>query len=467
MKAYFLIPALAGLLIALTAGKPEKDAALVKSVFDEVLTDGECYENLRTLCKDIGGRLSGSPQADSAVVWGKNLMESYGFDNVHLMEVTVPVWNRGTKESAAAYLVGKDNEPFKINKLDICALGGSVGTDGLLTGEVIEVTSMDQLATLGKDKVAGKIVFFNRPMEPRFYNTFMAYGGCVVQRSTGAIEGSKYGAKAVIVRSMNLRQDDFPHTGAMRYQDGVEKIPAIAISTNGADSLHAWLNNPDGHPLKVEMELNCQSFPDKKSHNVIGEITGSEFPEEIILVGGHLDSWDNGEGAHDDGAGIVQSIEVLRLIKKLGIKPKRTIRAVLFMNEENGNRGGQTYASKARENGEYHLAAMESDRGGFTPQGFSVDGGDEALEQIRSWKNALKPYGLYLFEKGYGGVDIGPLKDGKVTLIGLVPDSQRYFDHHHSENDVFEAVNKRELELGAGAMTSLVLLIDEYGLVPE
>lgn len=348
--------------------------------------------------------------------------------------------------------------------LSICALGGSVGTGPQgITAKIIEVKTFSELAQLGTKNIEGKIVFFNRPMDPTKIHTFAAYGGAVDQRSNGASEAAKYGAVAAIVRSMGLNPEDYPHTGGMRYSaNGVKMIPAVAVSTKHADLL-SRLSKED-KDLQIYLETHSEILEDAPSFNVVGELRGTEFPEEIIAVGGHLDSWDLGEGAHDDGAGCVHSIEVLRIMKAMGYKPKRTIRAVMFMNEENGLRGGIKYAELAEKNRENHIAAMESDRGGFTPRGFTLSGVEAAKAKIRSWKPLLEPYGLSDFNQEGGGADIGPLANQGVTLIGFLPDSQRYFDYHHTPVDTFDKVNKRELELGAASMTALVYLIDKYGL---
>lgn len=426
----------------------------IRKIFDEALTNGESYENLRVLCKKVGARLSGSVAADQSIYWGEDVMEGLGLDSIWLQEVMVPRWERGNIE------IAKTN---KGENLSILALGGSVGTpSGGITGDVIEVKNFEELNRLGANKIKGKIVFFNRPMEPKHISTFAAYGGCVDQRGSGASEAAKLGAIAVIVRSMNLKEDDFPHTGGLRYQEGIKPIPGVAISTLDANKMAYELQQ--GEKIKVTLDLNCQQLKDVKSFNVIGEIRGSKNPGKIIVVGGHLDSWDIGEGAHDDGAGVVQSMEVLRILKAIGYKPKNTIRAVLFMNEENGNRGGEKYAEIASLNGEEHVAALESDRGGFSPRAFSIDGA--GFNTINSWLPLLKPYGIYETLVGFAGVDISPLKKKQegVTLIGLVPDSQRYFDYHHSADDVFENVNKRELELGGASLAALIYLIDNQGL---
>lgn len=433
-----------------------QDDKTLRSIYDLALTESTAYENLRHLCKDIGARLSGSAEADSAVVWGENVLNNLGLDTVYLQEITVPHWERGRREKAYFY-----NEKGK-NALDVCALGGSVptGMNQFISGEVIEVKSLSEVNTLPDSIVKGKIIFYNRPMDPKKISTFSAYGSCVDQRYSGAIEAAKKGAIAVVVRSMNVSSDDFPHTGSMGYELGTDSIPAFAISTNGADYLSDNIRSFKG--LELSLKSYCKTYPDKISYNVVGEIKGSKYPKEYITVGGHLDSWDIGEGAHDDGAGIVQSIEVLHLFKLMNLKPKHSLRVVLFMNEENGNRGGIHYAENAALENEKHLMALESDRGGFSPRGFSVSGSQKQLNSIKNWANLFEPYGIHDFKMGFAGVDINPLKDDKICLIGLSPDSQRYFDHHHSDNDVFEEVNKRELELGAASMTSLVFLIDKY-----
>lgn len=445
-----------------TIARPQFDSSdykMLRSLFDEALGNGKSHENLNYLCKKIGHRLSGSENAEKAVWWTKKLMEGYGFDTVYLQEVMVPHWARGEKESAK--ITGSKSVGEK--PIRICALGGSVPTpEAGITAGIIEVKGFDELKSLGKEKVNGKIVFFNRPMDARSINTFAAYGGAVDQRGMGAAEAAKYGAVAAIVRSMNLRQDDFPHTGAMYYYDSVPKIPSAAVSTNDAELLSRLLK--EEQTVKVYLKLNCREFPDAKSYNVIGEIRGSDFPGEIIAVGGHLDSWDAGEGAHDDGTGCMQAVEVLRLFKALGIKPRRTIRAVMFMNEENGLRGGKKYAETAKALGENHIAAIESDGGGFSPRGFGIDATKEKTERVLKWKPLFVEFGLHDIEAGHSGADIYPMKSKETALFGLSPDSQRYFEYHHADTDVFEAVNKRELELGGATMAALVFLIDKYGL---
>ncbi|MFC4094445.1 M20/M25/M40 family metallo-hydrolase [Euzebyella saccharophila] len=453
------------LMILCLAGtvNSQEDAEQMDKIYKTALTEGKAYDWLNHLSNQIGGRLSGSVQAQQAVDYTKAELESLGLDKVWLQPVMVPKWVRGTPEFA--YF---ETAPGQSTNVSVCALGGSVATPvGGLKAELVEVNGIEDLKSLGREKIEGKIVFYNRPMDPTVISTFESYSGCVDQRYSGAAEAAKFGAVGVLVRSMSLKLDDHPHTGSMSYGDTpvADRIPAAAISTNGAELLSTTIKlNPK---TRFYLRQNCKQFDDVESYNVIGEITGSQFPNEIMIVGGHLDSWDLGDGSHDDGAGCVQSMDVLRLLKKTGYKPKRTIRVVLFMNEENGLRGGNKYAEVAKNKKENHVFALESDAGGFTPRGFSFDCSEANLERVQEWKKLFEPYLIHMFVKGYSGADIGPLKNQDMVLAGLRPDSQRYFDHHHAETDTFEHVNKRELELGAASMASLIYLFDKYGIIPN
>ena len=431
----------------------------IKAIYKSSLTNSKCYSWLDYLSNKVGARLSGSANAEKAVQYTKAQLETLGLDSVYLQEVMVPKWVRGEKETA--YILYNKT---KIN-VPVCALGGSVATSkNGLTAEVIEVYSIKELEALGA-KIKGKIVFFNRPMADEQIETFNAYSGCVDQRYAGAKEASKFGAVGTIVRSMNLRLDDFPHTGAQSYGDipKSQYIPSAAISTNGAELLSKTLkSNPT---LKFYLKMSCQQMDDALSYNVIGEIKGSERPENIMVVGGHLDSWDLADGSHDDGAGVVQSMEVVNIFKNLGYKPKNTIRVVLFMNEENGGKGGKKYEELSKNNKENHIFALESDSGGFSPRGFSFEADDANFNKIVSWKNLFEPYLIHSFVKGHSGSDIEPLTSKSIVKAGLKPDSQRYFDYHHALNDKFDAINKRELELGAATMASLMYLMDQNGII--
>lgn len=452
--AFMLITLTVGASIAQNKNKLN-DSIMLRNIYTEALEKGEAYNQLRILCKDIGHRLSGSLGADMAVEWGFNALKDYDFDTVYFQDVMVPHWERGTKERA--FFKIEDKQTFPAN---ILALGGSVATNGILSGEIIQFKTLEELENADEKLVNGKIVFLAERMPQRNVNTFHSYGECGKIRWSGPVVAGEKGAIGIIIRSLSLSENDFPNTGAMGYKEGVNKIPAAALSTNDASRLEALIDK--GEKVSFHFEMDCKTFPDKLSHNVIAEIKGTQNPNNIITVGGHLDSWDVGEGAHDDGAGIVQSMEALRILKTLGYRPKNTLRVVFFINEENGNRGGKRYAKLAKIAGENHIYAIESDAGGFSPHGFTLDGNKEQVKLLQSFAELFKPYLIHKLEAGYGGVDIYPLKNQfeNIALIGLAPDSQRYFDIHHNANDVFENVNKRELHLGAAAMASLMYLLD-------
>ena len=433
----------------------DNDSVMIKKISDEILVNGKAYENLRHLTKKIGGRLAGSAQMTMAEQWSKTLMQQSGADKVIMQQCKVPHWVRGGADKARTVNGNR--------KLDVVALGNSIGSGKTgVSAEVLLVNSFEDLEKK-KDEVKDKIVFYNYKFNPTFVQTFRAYGDASQYRGGGPSRAAKYGAKAVIVRSMSHSTDNNPHTGATRYNDSFPQIPAVAIGLRDADWLSGELQKGK---MSVEIITNGKFLDSAIGHNVIGELTGSQFPNEIITVGGHLDSWDNCEGAHDDGAGCVQTIEILRAFKSIGYKPKRTIRFVLFANEENGLRGGNKYAEEAKAKNEKHLFALESDAGGFTPRAFGFTMSEEQFQKVLQWKPLIAPYGCSEFNRGGGGADIGPLRRTFPTtaLAGLSPDSQRYFDIHHARNDVFENVNKRELELGAINMAALIYLIDKYGL---
>ncbi len=425
-----------------------------RKIVKEGLTNQTSYKLLYELTSKIGPRLSGSPQAQQAVEWGKRKMLEMNYDSVWLENMMVPRWVRGKYEEVEIIY------PSKI-KLNSCALGGSGGTDNKwISAEVIKVNSVEEAKQLG-EKAKGKIIYFSRPFDQTLIDPGAAYGSAVDQRGRGPNEASKLGAVAAIVRSMTHALDDKPHTGATNFENDVKKIPALAISTIDANKLNELLANGK---VEIKVKLSAQTLPDVESSNVIGQITGSEFPNEIILVGGHLDSWDKGTGTHDDGTGCVQAMEVVNILKNLGIKPKRTIRAVLFMNEENGLRGGLNYAERRKSLKEKHIAAIESDGGGFVPTGFGITTDSLKFEKIKSFAYLLEEFHASRITKGGGGADINPLRESGTVMIGLDHDSQRYFDYHHSDNDTIDKVNSRELELGAIAMTILAYAISEIGL---
>ena len=437
----------------------EENFVFIDKIYDEALSNGKSYKWLDYLSNQIGGRLSGSINYERSVKWGKEELDLLEIDSVWLQPVMVPKWVRGAPEYAHI-----ETRPGNNISVPIVALGGSISTPSIgISANVVEVKSFMELRDIGRDSVSGKIVFFNRPMDVTLINTFQAYAGSVNQRTQGAVQAAKLGAVGVIVRSMTTTLDNYPHTGSM-YYEGLslsQRIPAAAISTNGAELLSSMLSlNPK---IKFFFRQNSRNFPDVLTHTVIGEIKGSEKPDEIIVVGGHLDSWDLGDGSHDDGSGIVQSMEVLRIFKSLNYTPKRTIRVVLFANEENGLRGGNKYAEVAKLKNEKHFFAIESDAGGFTPRGISFDTSDKEFKSLKKFEEYFNDYGVS-FLQGVSGADIEPLKDGKIILAGLRPDPQRYFDYHHAASDTFDKINKRELELGAAAMASIIYLMDNYKL---
>ncbi len=430
------------LLSALGATAQKDDSLMIRKIADEILTNGKAYEYLRVLCKTVGGRVAGSPQMAKAEAWGVKSLQDAGADKVWLQECMVPHWVRGAKEQAWFIIAGK-NTP-----IDILALGNSMGSSPKgVTAQVMLVNSFEELEKR-KDEVKGKIVFYNYKFNDKFVRTFQAYGDASRYRGGGASRAAKYGAVGVLVRSMSHATDNNPHTGAMNYDSAYAKIPAAAVGLKDADKLAAAIAGNKN--VSVFLKTNAQMLPDVKGHNVIGE---------------HLDSWDPGEGAHDDGAGCVHSIEVLRVLKAIGYRPKRTIRIVLFANEENGLRGGTKYAEEAKAKNENHYFALESDAGGFTPRSFGFSMKPDQLAKVQQWTDLFKPYGVTELTAGGGGADIGPLgRTFGTPMSGYVPDSQRYFDIHHARSDVFENVNKRELELGAVNMAALIYLVDKYGL---
>ncbi|MBA2330859.1 MAG: M20/M25/M40 family metallo-hydrolase [Flavisolibacter sp.] len=443
------------LFCIMKAEAQQEDSLFIRRLSDEILTNSKAYENLRVLTKTIGPRLAGSANMVKSEQWGAQAMKVAGADNVWMQECMVPHWDRGGKDEAFA-LYGKNKK-----SLSVVALGNSFGSMKAIQAPVILVNNFEELESK-KDSIKGKIVFYNYKFKPTFVKTFQGYGDAVRYRSQGASRAAKYGALGVVVRSISHSTDNFPHTGSLSYNDSFDKIPAVAIGLQDAD----WLSDKlKSERINVSIHTHGKFFPDAKGHNVIGELKGSEFPDEYITVGGHLDSWDNCEGAHDDGAGCVQTIEIIRAFKALGYQPKRTIRFVLFANEENGLRGGNKYADEAKAKNEKHLFALESDAGGFTPRGFGFTASADQFAKIKTWEPLLAPYGACELSIGGGGADIGPLNRALGTAVaGLQPDSQRYFDYHHAANDTFEAVNKRELELGAVNMAALIYLVDKYGL---
>lgn len=450
---YSLLKILPLVLGGILFSQTKQDSVQFKNISDEMLVNSTAYENLRELTRNIGHRLSGSPAYDKSVDWATLKLKEAGADKVWKEEVMVPVWERG-KESLQ---IKEGKGTWK--SLKMLSLGNSEGTKGKdIEAEIICVKSKEDFDKLSDAAIKGKIIFFNYAFNQKFIVTGQAYGDANKYRRSSASWAGKRGAKAVIIRSLSSSYDDFPHTGMMRYdEDDTFKIAAVAIGAKSAEELEKTLKS---QKVFAKLNSNATMKGEKLTHSVIGEITGKK-DQSVIVVGGHLDSWDVGEGAQDDGAGIVQSVEILRTFKKLGLKNNHTIRVVCFANEENGVRGGNQYAENIKKNNEKHLFAIESDGGGFTPRGIALVMSPEKRQQIQSWKNLFLPYGVYNFDWQYAGTDIEPMQPLGVPLAELVPDSQRYFDIHHSEADTFDKVNRRELILGAVAMGQLIYMIDK------
>jgi len=448
---------LAALPIIATAQSNE-DSAFIKKLSDDILTNGKAYDLLYQLTKNVGGRLAGSPQFAQAVKWGKATMDEIGADKVYLQQCMVPHWVRGKGDKVS--ITSINNKPVNIT-LDALALGNALGNGKTVTAEVLAVKDFTELEKR-KDEVKGKIVFYNYPFNPTYVVPGRAYGESGIYRHSGASRAAKYGAVAVVIRSLTEATDNNPHTGAMQYDSAYPKIPAAALGLKDADKL--WKETKSS-VVKLSIAMHGKQMPDTIGYNVIAELKGTTFPDEYITIGGHLDSWDVNEGAHDDGAGVVHTIEVLRALKAAGYHPKHSIRFVLFANEENGLRGGEKYAEEAKIKNEKHIFALESDEGGFTPRGFGFSVSPAQYQKVLTWQSLLKPYGGGDFANGGGGADIGPLaRNFKTPMAGLNPDNQRYFDIHHARSDVFESVNKRELLLGAVNIAALIYLVDKYGL---
>lgn len=433
------------------------DSLVFRKIADNIMLHGQAYEHLRVLCKTIGHRLSGSPQAQKAVSWAQNALRQAGADTVWLQPVDVPVWTRGPEQLTMKGGLDKEWE-----QLSMLSLGNSEGTKGkVLEAPVVMVSSFDAFKALRSEQTQGAIIFFNFPFPQEVINTFDGYGIAGPYRWHGPNVASAKGAAGVVIRSVSTGLDDFAHTGSIRYADSVKPIPAVAIGNTSADKLARACAKGT---VRVRLQSDCGMHGVAHSYNVIGEIRGTDFPQQIVLVGGHLDSWDVGEGAHDDGAGCVQAIEVIRTFKATGIRPKRTTRAVLFMNEENGLKGGHAYADSAKAHVEQHILAIESDAGGFSPRGIGLNMPESSKTKIKKYQSLFLPYGVYDFDQEEGGADISPLQKAGIPVAGLLPDPQRYFDLHHTQNDVFEQVNHRELKLGAVTLAQFVYLISEYGL---
>jgi len=432
------------------------DEQVLQQIFQSAEKSTQSYQNLKYLTTNFQQRLACYPQGIEAARWTKKIMEEMSVDNTFLQEAKVMNWERGNEE--AGYIKIGD----EVIHVNVCALGRGIGTkpDGL-TAEVVEVEGIEGLENLTKEQVKGKIIFFNKAMNPELENPFQAYSESAGQRFVGPIKAAEYGAVGTVIRSLTTSIDEFPHTGTTRKAAENETVPSVSIATKHANLLSKKLKeNPN---LRFYFKTNCRNLPDTVAYNAIGELTGTEYPNKFITVGGHLDSWDNSPGAHDDGGGCMQAIEVLRIFQEIGYKPKHSVRAVMFIDEEISQGGGLAYLEQAKLKGEKHVLAIESDRGVTEPRGFTIDADSSVLNILSSYNKIFEPYNI-TFKKGYGGVDIAPLKELGTPLLGLEVDPTHYFDWHHSANDTFDHVNRKEMQKGAAAMAALIYLVDNYGL---
>jgi len=442
------------LFASLLSVSQPSDKDVIRSIFDDVLLNDEAYQNLEYLCEYAPGRLLGSEESLIALEYMKQYFEEMGADTVFLQEFKTPAWLCQNTQVSIFTETGE-------LKLRADALGPSPSTlPGGLQANVLEVQGLDELKEMERSLIENRIVFFNRPVDMTHINTFRIYGSAVDQRARGPALAAELGASGVLVRSVGTRIDTFPHTGSTRFNG--KKIPCAAISTVDADILSKELKKDQN--LQVKMLIDAEEYEEVTTYNLIADIHGSEYRDEYIVVGGHIDAWFNSPGAHDDGVGCVQSADVLRIFNDLGLNNKRSIRAIMFMDEELYQSGGNAYAQYSEDNGIQNFLALEADAGGFTPIGFNVDASDEIVDLIASYQPLLEPYGIYYIRKGGSGVDIGPLKKYGIPLMGYRTDSQRYMDMHHSAFDTFDKINIRELQLGSGCMAAIIYLIDKHGL---
>ena len=454
---------MAGALVAAqssTISEKYKDPA--EKLIAAALADHEGMDRLQYLCDRIGNRVGGSASLEKAIQWAAAEMKKAGLENVKTVPVKVPHWVRG-KESVT--MVGPVDRP-----LTMLGLGGSVGTPKQgTTGEVIVASTFDELASMGKEKVAGKIVLFNP--------VWNGYGGTVMYRGSGASRAAAMGATAMLVRSMTGTSMQSPHTGALVYTDGVAKIPAAAITVEDAGYIQRTIQS--GTPVKVRLMMEAHQLPDADSHNVIGEIRGIEKPEEVVVLGGHIDSWDVGQGANDDGSGIMATFQAVALIKKLGLKPRRTIRVVFWTDEENGGGGGRGYRTYIGDNVKNHVAAIEMDGGAEKPVGFGFGSSGEGRRRAGAAAPATpaNPTTKASFDRaveigkllesieggkmtpGGGGADISPLIADGVPGFGVRTVGTHYFDWHHTAADTFDKIVPREFQQNVASLAVLAYVL--------
>lgn len=447
------LPVAIALAIAAPLFAQDPTAQQAERLMASAVNSSQAWETLAYLADDIGPRLSGSANAARAVEWTAARMRSWGIDT-RTEKVIVPHWVRGLER---AEIVAPHPQ-----RLVLTALGGSVATPaGGITADVVELGSFEELATTN---VTGKIVFFNVPMDMnlvRAGRSFEAYGKAVEYRGNGADRAAAYGARAVLIRSVGSDSLRTPHTGALKYSGKVKKIPAAALAAEDAMLVHRLLSKQER--VRVHLVLTPRTLPDAVSANVIGEIRGIGHPDEIVVIGAHLDSWDLATGAIDDGAGVAMVMETMRLIRQSGLRPNRTIRCVLYMNEENGLRGSKQYAADHKK--ERHIAAIESDAGTAAPRGFATTLKGDDLAALEQRTRMLERIGAAKFEFAeHTGADTAPLVDAGAAGFGLIPDPRHYFDYHHSPADTLDKIDPHELAQNTAAVAALTWVLSEEGV---
>lgn len=407
------------------------------------------WERLAFVADRYGHRLSGSQALEDTIDWAVQTMAADGLSDARREEVMVPHWVRGSERLRVLGDSGRE--------LRILGLGMSVGTKGALRGELTVVSDLEQLET-GTDDLTGKIVLINQRMPAYDHErNDPGYGEAVPARTRGASAAAKRGAKAVLVRSVTATSLDNPHTGALRYEDGVRQIPAAAVTLEGAEYLQRMAQRG---PVRLELKMGAKLLPDAPSANAIAELRGREKPDEIVLIGGHIDSWDVGDGSTDDGSGCIMAMEAALLLKELDLVPRRTIRVVLFTNEENGLRGGKAYFEAHGD--ERHVAAIEADTGAAEPRGIGIASEDEAvLRELGDWSPLFKGLGNIEIVKGWGGADISPLMEAGVLGMSVRPDVEHYFDLHHSPADTIDKIDPDQLQRNAAVMALMAYLLAE------
>lgn len=468
MKTYFFLLSVFIITVSAIAQQPagsptpvlysDKTIQEMKKIQKAALASDYGLNQVRHISNNIGPRLSGSAQAEQAVQYVAAEMRKLGLD-VRLQKVMVPHWVRGEEKAELVEWPGM--APATTQKIVLAALGGSIATpaDGL-TADVVVVNSFEDLATLGRDKIQGKIILFNNKYDREMAASGFggaAYGQAVAYRFGGAVAAARFGAVAALVRSAGASQNRLAHTGAMGYQDGVEKIPTAAVSFEDADTMADLASQG---PVRLHLLLTPQTLPDAPSYNVIADLKGSERPDEVVIVSGHLDSWDLGRGAIDDGAGVAVSMETPFILKQLGLQPKRTIRFIAWMNEENGGRGSAGYAEEQKNKMANHFGAIEADLGASHPVGFVFAGKQEALPFFTPILNVLWSQGAGIAQvQANVGSDVGPMTQQGVPSFAPYFDQRTYFLYHHTAADTFDKIVPKELAENASVVAVLA-----YGL---